>query len=359
MLIQANSLFLDKQTEQQDAPLRHDMHIITDSSKTKMQEKGREVLYHEAQALCALADSLNSYFDEAVTIIGKTKGRLIVSGVGKSGHVGRKMAATFASTGQPAFFVHAAEAGHGDLGMITKDDTLLLISYSGEASELHALLDYAHRMQLPIVSITSKATSFLASHSTITLMLPDVPEACPMGLAPTTSTTLTMALGDALAVSLLTLKGFTKSDFNTFHPGGNLGHKLRSIQDFMHPIDKTPLTSIATSVAHCLTQMSQGGFGCVGIVDHDTLVGIITDGDVRRHMLSVLEANKVTDFKAATAIDMMTKNPIIITSDALMGDALAIFEKKSITNLFVVDTIENRKVVGILHVHDCLRGKVI
>lgn len=356
---QAKSSLSENQAMTKNPLIRSNTLLATSVLDTMTQQKGREVLNHEALALHALADSLNNSFDEAVTIIGQTKGRLIVSGVGKSGHVGRKMAATFASTGQPAFFVHAAEAGHGDLGMITKDDTLLLISYSGEASELHSLLDYAHRMQLPIVSITSKSTSFLASHSTITLMLPDVPEACPMGLAPTTSTTLTMALGDALAVSLLTLKGFTKSDFNTFHPGGNLGHKLRSVRDFMHPIEKTPLTSVTTPIASCLTHMTRGGFGCVGVMNNDTLVGVITDGDIRRYMSNVLEKNNADTLNTVTAADMMTKNPIIMTSDALMGDALAIFEIKSITNLFVIDTTESQKVIGILHVHDCLRGKVI
>jgi arabinose-5-phosphate isomerase len=316
-------------------------------------QKGRDVLSHEVKGLLALADSLGELFESAVKTIADTKGRLIVSGVGKSGHVGRKMAATFASTGQPAFFVHAAEAGHGDLGMITKDDTLLLISYSGEANELHALFHYAHRLQLPIISITSKSASLLATHSNITLVLPDVGEACPMGLAPTTSTTLTMALGDALAVALLSLRGFTKQDFNTFHPGGNLGHQLRSIKDFMHRDDRVPLAAPNTPMTECLMRMSASGFGCVGILDDNAcLAGIITDGDLRRNMsdnLLQLDAN-----------DVMTRNAVTIAPDALMGDALALFEKKSITNVFVVDPASAKNnVLGILHLHDCLRGKMI
>ena len=316
-------------------------------------QKGHDVLIHEAKGLYALAESLGAEFESAVTTIKNTQGRLIVSGVGKSGHVGRKIAATFASTGQPAFFVHAAEAGHGDLGMITKDDTLLLISYSGEANELHALFHYAHRLQLPIISITSKSESLLATHSNITLVLPDVGEACPMGLAPTTSTTLTMALGDALAVALLSMRGFTKQDFNTFHPGGNLGHQLRSIKDFMHHGERVPRAPLDTPMTECLMRMSASGFGCVGIID-DTmrLVGIITDGDLRRHMSENL--------LSLTASDIMTKNPATIAPDALMGDALALFEKKSITNVFVVDQSRaTDNVLGILHLHDCLRGKII
>ena len=316
-------------------------------------QKGYNVLIHEAKGIYELAESLGADFEHAVTTISETKGRLIVSGVGKSGHVGRKIAATFASTGQPAFFVHAAEAGHGDLGMITKDDTLLLISYSGEANELHALFHYAHRLQLPIISITSKESSLLAKHSNITLILPNVGEACPMGLAPTTSTTLTMALGDALAVALLSLRGFTKQDFNTFHPGGNLGHQLRSIKDFMHQGERVPLVQADTQMTTCLMRMSASGFGCIGIIDDNgCLVGIITDGDLRRHMSDNL--------LSLNARDVMTKSPVTIAPDALMGDALAIFEKKSITNVFVVDqTSAKNNVLGILHLHDCLRGKII
>ncbi|MDP3372124.1 MAG: KpsF/GutQ family sugar-phosphate isomerase [Candidatus Paracaedibacteraceae bacterium] len=316
-------------------------------------QAGRDVLAHEANGLLMLADSLGESFDEAVQMISKTQGRLIVSGVGKSGHVGRKIAATFASTGQPAFFVHAAEAAHGDLGMITKDDTLLLISYSGEANELHSLLHYASRLQLPVISITSKSASLLAIHSTISLVLPDVGEACPMGLAPTTSTTLTMGLGDALAVALLSVRGFTKHDFNTFHPGGNLGHQLRSIRDFMHTGERVPLVPVTSGMTQCLMAMSTSGFGCVGIIDDAScLVGIITDGDLRRNMTDHL--------LVLTAKEVMTASPITILPNALMGEALALFEKKSITNVFVVDTaLNNNNVLGILHLHDCLRGKII
>ncbi len=326
---------------------------VNTHSNVSLIQKGRDVLFHGIKGLKTLAESLDNVFEMAVKTIASTKGRLIVSGVGKSGHVGRKIAATFASTGQPAFFIHAAEAGHGDLGMITKDDTLLLISYSGEASELHALFHYAHRLQLPVISITSKKTSLLAHHSNITLVLPDIGEACPMGLAPTTSTTLTMALGDALAVALLSQRGFSKQDFYRFHPGGNIGHQLRSIRNFMHKDERVPLESPHASITECLIKMSSSGFGCVGIVNaNGCLEGIITDGDLRRNISNNL--------LSLTAADVMTKNPVTIDPEGLMGDALALFEKKSITNLFVVDkNLTKNNVQGILHLHDCLRGKII
>lgn len=322
-------------------------------------EKGQEVLLNEAKALTIMAQELDECFDNAVKIIEQTHGHLIVSGVGKSGHVGRKMAATFASTGQPAFFVHAAEAGHGDLGMITKNDTLLLISYSGQAKELLPMLSYAHRFSIPIISITSKEDSVLAQHSNVVLLLPDVGEACPMGLAPTTSTTLTMALGDALAVALLSLRGFSKADFNTFHPGGNLGFKLQKIQDFMHVGINTPIVNEQAPLEECLHKIAENKLGCVGIVDNkQQLQGILTDGDIRRIMQKLLTAKEsFDDFSSLCAKDVMIKKPKTIGENALLGDALALFEKHAITNLFVIN--DNNEVMGLLHIHDCLRGKAI
>lgn len=323
--------------------------VAVKESKSFHQEKGREVILTEAAALQQLASTLNGNFDAAIEMIQSTKGRLIVSGIGKSGHVGKKIAATFASTGQPSFFVHAAEAGHGDLGMITKDDTLLLISYSGEARELHAIIDYAHRFSVPIISISGRENCTLTKMANLSLVLPDVGEACPMGLAPTTSTTLTLALGDALAVALLSSRSFSKHDFKMFHPGGNLGQQLKHVSDYMHKSEKIPLVSQTTLMGECLVKMTQHGFGCVGVIDgNEKLVGVITDGDLRRHMSSNLLEQ--------TAKDVMTKNPVTINADSLMADALAIFEKKSITSLFILDN--SSKVLGILHIHDCLRNSV-
>jgi arabinose-5-phosphate isomerase len=316
-------------------------------------QTGQDVIVHEAKGLMILAETLDEHFDQAVSLINQTKGRLIVSGVGKSGHVGRKLAATFASTGQPSFFIHAAEASHGDLGMITRDDTLLLLSYSGEALELHSLLNYGRRLQLPVISITSKHESMLARHSNVTLTLPSVGEACPMGLAPTTSTTMTMAMGDALAVSLLTLRGFTKNDFRTFHPGGNLGRQLRSLKDYMHTGDQIPLVHQNVCIAECIDSISKGRFGCTGVYnDAHHLVGIITDGDLRRHLKHNLLEQK--------AYTVMTRDPVTIGPDALMGDALVLFQEKAITNVFIVDMKnEHNTILGILHLHDCLKGNII
>ncbi len=311
------------------------------------QSIAKDVILTESKALQALAASLNNSFDQAVDLIRQTEGRLIISGMGKSGHIGRKIAATFASTGQPALFLHAAEAGHGDLGMIAKGDTILLISYSGEAHELTTILDYSRRLSLPILSITGRDSSTLARLSTLSLILPPMQEACPMGLAPTTSTTVTLALGDALAVALLSLRGFSKQQFHIFHPGGNLGKQLRRVTDFMHQGSRIPLVPKDMLMGECLVKMTAYGFGCVGVLDDQSrLVGIITDGDLRRHMHPNLLMQ--------TAKEVMTKGPITLTPDCLMSDALAIFERKSITSVFIVDN--NQEVCGILHVHDCLRN---
>ena len=308
---------------------------------------GKDVVVAEAEALHDLAKSLDQSFEQAIELMAKTQGRLIISGIGKSGHVGRKIAATFASTGQPALFVHPAEASHGDLGMIAKGDVLLLISYSGESKELTTIIDYCHRLALPMVSITGQEQSTLARFSTVTLVLPKVTEACPMGLAPTTSTTLTLALGDALAVALLRYRGFSKQQFHVFHPGGSLGQQLRRVADCMHQGSKIPLLPISTLMDECLVKMTAHGFGCVGITDEQGFLGgIITDGDLRRHMNPGLLTQTVDQ--------IMTKNPVTISPDCLIADALAIFEQKSITSLFVLD--DTKAIVGIVHLHDCLRN---
>ncbi len=322
---------------------------IVNPEDSSHQNYGREIIVAEADALHQLADSLTETFDQAIELIRNTQGRLIISGIGKSGHVGKKIAATFASTGQPAFFVHAAEAGHGDLGMIAKGDTLLLISYSGEARELHAIIDYAHRFSIPIISITGRSNCNLTRIANLALILPNVGEACPMGLAPTTSTTMTMALGDALAVALLKSRGFSKHDFKLFHPGGNLGQQLKQIVEFMHTGEKVPLVDGDTLMGECLLKMTYHGFGCVGVIDqNEKLIGVITDGDLRRHMNANMLSQK--------AAEIMTANPVVGHTGLLMADALAIFEKKSITSLFIVDPEKN--VLGLLHIHDCLRNSV-
>jgi len=311
---------------------------------------GKQVINQEASALLLLAGALGDSFTEAVQFIysrcHQGNGKIVISGIGKSGHVSKKIVATFASTGSPAFFIHPAEASHGDMGIISEEDVIILISYSGESVELSGIINYAHRRNIPIVSITGAQDSTLGRYSDVVLLLPKVPEACPMGLAPTTSTTMAMALGDALAVALMEKTGFSRYDFSMFHPGGSLGQQLKTIESCMHKGKAIPLIGLGTLMDQCIIKMTQSGFGCVGVVDSgDSLVGIITDGDLRRHMNPYLLSKTVDD--------VMTKNPITIFSDLLIVDALSLFEKKAITNLFVVD--ENNRPIGILNLHDCLK----
>lgn len=308
-------------------------------------QEGRHVLFTESKALETLARSLNNSFEQAVHYLENTKGRVVLCGLGKSGHIARKISATFASTGCPSFFVHAAEASHGDLGMVTPLDVLFLISYSGETAELQSIIDYARRFSIPIVSITGRPTSTLARFSTVSLVLPDVPEACPMGLAPTTSTTLTLALGDSLAVALLSKKGFTAEKFQVFHPKGSLGHQLRRVQEIMHTGNRLPLVKMGTLMKEAILGMASKGFGCVGILDDANLLqGIITDGDLRRHMDNRLLERNVED--------VMTRSPVTMGPDDLVADALSLMEQKKITNVFVT---HQGTVKGILHIHDCLK----
>ena len=296
--------------------------------------------------LDALSSGLGAQFLAALDIFSNVVGRVVVSGVGKSGHVGRKIAATLASTGTPAFFVHASEASHGDLGMITKGDAVLAISNSGEAAELHDILSYAKRFDIPIVAITSKDASTLAKSATVALILPAVPEACPMGLAPTTSTTMTLALGDALAVALLERHGFTTDDYKVFHPGGQLGRKLYKVADLMHAGDELPLVKPAAPMSDVVLVMTKKTFGVAGVVDDaGRLVGIVTDGDLRRHIGGDL-------FKLKAA-DVMTKAPKFTGPNILAAEAMRRMNDWKITSVFVVD---NEKPVGILRMHDILRA---
>ena len=308
----------------------------------------RRVLELEADALGVLARSLNGSFLQTVETLLTVTGRVVVTGMGKSGHVARKIAATLASTGTPALFVHPSEASHGDLGMITEADAVLALSNSGETSELSDLVAYTRRFAIPLIAVTRVADSALARASDTVLLLPDMPEACPMGLAPTTSTTMALALGDALAVALLERKGFTSDAFRTFHPGGKLGRLLVKVADLMHGPQELPVATPETPMSEALLTITQQRFGCVGIVDSGgALIGIVTDGDLRRHMRP--------DLLQLTAGEVMTPSPQAIRPQALAGEALQLMNARAITALFVV---ENDKPVGILHIHDLLRASV-
>jgi arabinose-5-phosphate isomerase len=308
---------------------------------------GRRVITAEAAALTALAAALGDAFSQAVETLFHAKGRIILTGVGKSGHVARKIAATLASTGTPAFFVHAGEASHGDLGMVGPGDVVVALSKSGEARELADMLTYAKREGIPIVGMTAVETSALGQAADIALILPDAPEATPHVDAPTTSTTLQIALGDALAVALLERRGFTASDFRLYHPGGKLGAALRTVADLMHTADALPLVAPTAAMGEALLVMTEKHFGCVGVIDEaGALVGMITDGDLRRHIDGLL---------SHTAGEVMTHNPHTVSPTTLAAEALKIMQGR-ITVLFVT---ENSQPVGIVHVHDLLRAGVV
>ncbi|MFH1158429.1 MAG: KpsF/GutQ family sugar-phosphate isomerase [Pseudomonadota bacterium] len=310
------------------------------------------VLETEARALLELSRFLDDSFLQAIEMISSAEGRVIVTGMGKSGHVGGKIAATFASTGTPSFFVHPAEASHGDMGMIVRGDIVLAISNSGEARELNDLIEYTRRFAIPLIGVTSRPGSTLAKRADIVLMLPPCPEACPNGLAPTTSTTLAMALGDALAVAMLEKKGFTAKDFKVYHPGGNLGQQLMKVSEIMHRGERLPVAPETISVTEAIGIITEKGFGCIGLVNgQGILTGIITDGDIRRK-LSV-------DILTKIAKDIMSRSPRTVSPDALVAEAMAVMNDlkstfRKITCLLVAD--EAGKPVGLLHIHDCLRA---
>ncbi len=306
----------------------------------------------EREGLSQLHESIGGLlakpFGAALRLLRAARGRVIVTGMGKSGHVGQKIAATFASTGTPAFFVHPSEASHGDLGMITSDDVILAFSWSGETVELNPIITYSRRYSVPLIAITSRAESALAQQSNVVLQLPRSKEACPHGLAPTTSTTMQLAIGDCLAIALLEAKGFTANDFKVFHPGGSLGARLKYVADVMHKGDQLPLAREDEAMSAALVTMTQKSFGCLGIVDQKgKLVGIVTDGDLRRHM----GKNLLT----AHTSDIMTPKPKTARPKMLASAALEMINASRITALFVVD---RGKPVGIVHVHDLLRAGV-
>jgi len=304
----------------------------------------------ELQGLKALEEALGSELREAfaaaLDLIANASGRVIVTGMGKSGHVGAKIAATLASTGTPAFFVHPAEASHGDLGMITPNDVILALSWSGETAELRSIVFYSRRFRVPFIAVTSRADSTLARSADIVLQLPKVEEACPHGLAPTTSTLIQLALGDALAIALLEHRGFTADDFFKFHPGGSLGGSLQHVRDVMHQGDRVPLAAVGTQMKEALLLISSKGFGCLGVTDPDgRLIGIVTDGDLRRHLSGDIFEKPVEA--------VMTADPKTITPDALVASALEVLNAAAITALLVVEG--DRRPVGIVHMHDLLR----
>ena len=313
-------------------------------------ESALRTLEAEAEGVAALAaatrNGLGRSFIAAIELIRSAKGRVIVSGMGKSGHVARKIAATLASTGTPAFFVHPSEASHGDMGMITPDDVIVALSWSGETAELKNLIDYSRRFRIGLIAMTVDGASTLGKAADVALVLPQAREACPHNLAPTTSSVMQLALGDALAIALLESRGFTSVDFGLLHPGGRLGTLLKSARDLMHSGDAMPLVPLGTRMSSAVLEMSAKGFGCIGITDADgNLAGIITDGDLRRHMRDDLLNVRVEE--------IMTRNPKTVRPDQLVSEALELLNSTKITTLFVADA---GRPLGIVHIHDLLRA---
>ena len=310
-------------------------------------EAGRQTIDQEIDGLEALKDVLDSRFIQTVRLVYGLKGRLIVTGMGKSGHIARKIAATMASTGTPAHFVHPGEASHGDLGMITTDDAVLMLSNSGETRELEDMIGYCSRFSIPMIGIARRKTSMLLEAADIPLLLPEIPESSPTG-APTTSTTMMLAYGDAISMALLEMRGFNKQDFGVYHPGGKLGQGLLRVRSLMHDVAALPLVSENDNMQHVLVEITSKSFGCAGVTNASgELTGVITDGDLRRHMGD--------DILQKTAAEVMTKAPVATAPQLLATEALAVMNDKKITSLFVVD---EGKPVGLLHIHDCLRAGV-
>ena len=314
-------------------------------------EVAKQTIDREVEALKAMENELDGTLTTAVDVLQKTKGRVIVTGMGKSGHIGRKMAATFASTGTPSFFLHPGEASHGDLGMIEPDDIVIALSNSGEAPELSDIIAFCRRFGIKLIGMTGRRDSTLGRQSDVVLCLPPIHEACPFGLAPTTSTTLMMALGDALAIALLKLHNFSKEQYKLRHPGGKLGKMMLTVADLMHKGDEMPLVKPGLNMADALVEMSSKGFGCLGVVDDaGKFCGIFTDGDLRRAM--------APNLLTKTVGDVMTRTPTTTTAQTLAIDALRIMNTtgKGITSLFVLD--DDNRPIGLLHMHDCLRAGV-
>lgn len=330
------------------------LQVSNDSLQYDDLKHAVETINQEIETLEILKNGLDGNLSKALDLLQDCKGRVIVTGMGKSGHIARKMAATFASTGTVAFFVHPAEASHGDLGMISDDDVVIAISYSGESKELSDILIYAKRHNIPLIAITKNPESALGKNSTLVLRLPDNGEACPLGLAPTSSTTATIVLGDVLAVDLMERRGFSATDFRQRHPGGKLGAILCKVADVMHKGNEMPLLGENALMRDALLVMSEKMLGCVGIInDRGELTGIITDGDLRRWM----SRDKSPDLILEKVTNVMTRNPKTISPDALIVDAVNMMNNtgRGITNIFAV---QEQKPVGVIHIHDCLKAGV-
>jgi len=314
-------------------------------TKSKIINRAKKTLSTEIREIQNLSKIFNNTFYNAVILLSKVKGRVIVTGIGKSAHIGNKISATLSSTGTPSYFIHATEASHGDLGGIKKNDCILAISNSGETSELNNIINYSKRFDIPLISISSNSKSLLNQNATIGIVYKKPIEACPLNLAPTSSTTISLVIGDCIAMSLLELKGFKSSQFKKFHPGGNLGKDLKKISEIMHIGKSLPLAKEKDKMTKTLITMTKKSFGCIGVINNSKkLVGIITDGDLRKNMNSKL-------FNL-TASELMTKNPATGDANMLVGEALNIMNNKKITNLFIC---EKNKPIGIIHVHDLLR----
>jgi arabinose-5-phosphate isomerase len=302
----------------------------------------------EIDTIIKLKESLNQSFSKALDVMQNAKGRIIITGMGKSGHIGKKIAASLASTGTPSFFVHPAEASHGDLGMITEDDVVVAISNSGESRELVDILNYCKRFGIKLIAITKNPESSLGKAGDIILQLPNNGEACPLGLAPTSSTTATLVMGDILTAGLIERKGFTKADFNSRHPGGKLGSILQKVSDLMHKGEDMPILDENSDMQRVLIEMTSKRLGCVGFINKSgELTGMLTDGDLRRCLSSKILEEK--------AVNLMTKNPTTISKDTMASEAMKIMHDKKITNIFV---IENKKPIGVIHIHDLLNNGV-
>lgn len=324
------------------------MGIVADVGLSAAVEVARRVLRTEIEALEYLANHIPKDFSDAVSTMLACQGRVVVSGIGKSGHIGRKIAATLASTGTPSYFVHCAEASHGDLGMITSQDVCILISNSGESSELRDVVYHTQRFSIPMIAITSNPSSTLGKASTFCLTLPKLAEACSIGMAPTTSTTLTLALGDALAVALMERRGFVAQDFSVFHPGGKLGAQMRQVSELMHDHDRMPILAHDASMQEAILTMTSKGFGIAILVRDGKLFGVISDGDLRRNMQFLMQASPEK---------IANTNPVTVRSETLVAEALAILDKRKISALVVVD--DTNRPIGVLHMHDLLRAGAI
>jgi arabinose-5-phosphate isomerase len=332
------------------------LNVTTQSASNRLLTSALATIATEQHAIDVLKRELDHRFEDACRLLLACQGKVVVTGMGKSGHIGRKIAATFASTGTPSFFMHPGEASHGDLGMLTKQDVLIAISNSGESSEILTLLPVIKRHLIPLITITSSQNSTMARFADVALTLGDSPEACPLGLAPTSSTTTTLVLGDALAVALLDVRGFTADDFALSHPGGALGRRLLTrVADIMHSGDSIPIVKVGTSLADSLLEMTQKGLGMTAIVDQDKkLLGLFTDGDLRRVLKEAVLSH---DLLNQSIEHLMTKNPITVSAQILAAEALAVMEKRKINSILVLD--QDQQLVGALNMHDLLQAGVM